>query len=170
MSYLLENNERYALKLLVERPELLARINPWWFFDDTAKHVAWSIYNANKNAVEWNTIHDITDAEKHDKNMVDRYLDIDLPDPKILDDIVDYFILCSQVFEIAEKDLEKNVLSQKEVKTLRAISEKLKQYKWNDKVIEYVREMYIKVTDDWKSKKDRRLAILKQNELKLLNR
>ena len=155
MSYLLENNERYTTRLLVERPELIGKINPWWFFDDTAKHVAWSIYNANKNMVEWKDIHDIADPEKHDKNMVDRYLDIDLPDPKILEDIVDYFILTSQVFEIAEKDLEKQVLQYNDRTRLSAISEKLKEYKWNDKVIEYVSDMHILVTNDFKSKQDR---------------
>ena len=87
--------------------------------------------------------------------MVDRYLDIDLPDPKILEDIVDYFILTSQVFEIAEKDLEKQVLQYNDRTRLSAISEKLKEYKWNDKVIEYVSDMHILVTNDFKSKQDR---------------
>ena len=161
MTYLADNNERYMLRLLVERPKMLAKINPWWFYDDISKHVAWGIYKAERDAKEWtiDTIHDILEDRNINKTLIDAYLNIQLPDPSILDDIVNYFILTSQIFEIAEKDLKKNKLSKKEYDTLRAITEKLKQYKWNAKVIEYVSAMYIKVTDDRTSKQ---LAIAKR--------
>ena len=156
MNYLLHNNERYALRLLAERPEELKRINPWWFFDDIAKHIAWGIYKAERDYKEWSldNIHDILEDRNIDKNMIDRYLDIHLPDPKILDDVINYFVLTSQIFEIAEKEIEKSVLSKKEVEALRAISESLKEGKWSDKVIDVVAKLYVKVTDDRKTKAD----------------
>lgn len=168
MSYMYENNERYTIRLIVEDPKLIKRINPWWFFDEIPKHIAWGIYNAEKNHLDWSleTIHEILEDRNIDKNMIDKYLEIDLPDPSIVNNIIDYFIISSQIFEIAEKDLNKSILSKKEYQTLRAISEKLKVYKWNDAVISYINEMYVKVTNDRKSKED----AIRRKRLKLSRR
>lgn len=145
MSYLTTNDERLVLRSVIEDPKTLD-FRPWWFSNKTAEAIAWGLYYANKQykEININNVYDLIDTKKSkaSKEDVDHYLNIQLPDPETMKWVNEYFKLKSQLFELREKQLETDCLSDIEYTALRKISQKVKDEQWTPKIVEVVDKLW----------------------------